>query len=1044
MRMRSSRMVPFLIGLASVFVYTDAATPVAAQTPFVPYLFKNSIRYDRFDWHIYKTEHFEIYFYPQLEQHLERVASYAESAYQHVSAELKHDLPSRIPLMLFKTESEFQQQHVSPEELPEAVLAFAEPEANRMVLPIDQPSDQLYQTITHELTHIFEFDIIPRGIVGGSLPLWMDEGLSDYMAGGWNPYSLATVRDVAISDTVPRMSEMYDAPMSGRTPYDLGHAAWEFIEAKWGKEGLRQFIFSLRKSVIGGGDSAYEEALKVKPEDFDEQFDRYLKERFKAFRDKERPVDYGRDLSPRRGKSDFVTIASIEPSPSGEMLAAMAGNAHDGEWDIILVSAKDGQIIKNLTPGFDQDRGFEYISSAGGMRGNMVPWLAWAPVGDRLAYFVRTEKEKTLVVQNIVTGKTEQKIHLKAVDAPESPAFSPDGTKVVFSAQQGAVGDIYQLDLATTTLTNLTKDDFGDFAPTFSPDGKTIVYTVHISGDDKLFALDVATGQKKQLTFGTHDDLGAKFLDDHTIIFTSTASDPNVPLAPEVARNGNIPNVWSLDLRSGALKQYTDTATANVSPVVLRQGTTPRIAFVSYFKGENGIHVIDPVKPVATVASSDFGAPGPIIDFQPPLSHTLIRDNIHKKGAFEKFGLAGRPPVQLGVTSGGTFYGNTQFTFTDVLGDKQITFYAQSVAQYRTMAISYLNIEHRIQYALQGFTQDLFYYGQNSGALYDPVYGPLINSDRQLAEAVQTQRGGSGFLIYPINRYTRVELFGGFSTLSESFSNSALQDSSLAYQAQNGSPIFRNGKLLPLGMSFIRTTTVFRDFGPVAGQQLDVSFNTSPPLGDDWISRKTLAIDARHYTRLSQNGVFAIRAKAQRSWGDQPDFMYFGGNGELRGYDYLQFIGHKAFFVDAELRFPLIDAMLTPIGVLGGLRGVLFGNLGGAGFNGQSFSLFSNKPEQVAAVVNYRQDAAGNAIPISGPPTTISGFRLKDTRASYGFGLESVLLGLPMHFDWAWRTLFNPEWENILFAYDAAQEGYTSGSEWFRAPRFSFWIGYDF
>ena len=34
-----------------------------------------------------------------------------------------------------------------------------------MVLPIDEPPDQLYRLITHELTHIFEFDIIPRGLV---------------------------------------------------------------------------------------------------------------------------------------------------------------------------------------------------------------------------------------------------------------------------------------------------------------------------------------------------------------------------------------------------------------------------------------------------------------------------------------------------------------------------------------------------------------------------------------------------------------------------------------------------------------------------------------------------------------------------------------------------------------------------------------------------------------------------------------------------------------------------------------------------------------
>ena len=84
----------------------------------------------------------------------------------------------------------------------------------------------------------------------------------------------------------------------GRLPYNLGHAAFEFIESKWGKEGLRQFLFALRKNVIGGGDSAYEEAFRLKPEEFDEQFDKYLKDRFKPFRDKERPADYGKDLAP--------------------------------------------------------------------------------------------------------------------------------------------------------------------------------------------------------------------------------------------------------------------------------------------------------------------------------------------------------------------------------------------------------------------------------------------------------------------------------------------------------------------------------------------------------------------------------------------------------------------------------------------------------------------------------------------------------------------------------------------------------------------------
>src|SRR5205809_5030492 len=102
-----------LVALAlSVVVLLTGAASASAQTPFVPYFGKNNIHYDKFDWHIYKTDHFEIYYYPDLERHLERVAGYAESAYQQVSADPKHDLSSKVPLTLSPTPGEFKQENV--------------------------------------------------------------------------------------------------------------------------------------------------------------------------------------------------------------------------------------------------------------------------------------------------------------------------------------------------------------------------------------------------------------------------------------------------------------------------------------------------------------------------------------------------------------------------------------------------------------------------------------------------------------------------------------------------------------------------------------------------------------------------------------------------------------------------------------------------------------------------------------------------------------------------------------------------------------------
>jgi WD40-like Beta Propeller Repeat len=1025
-----------LLRVMAALAFVAYAVPVAAQTPYIPYFGKNQIRYDKFEWFHYETDHFIIYYYPEIEPHLERMAGYAESAYQQISSELKHDLAHKVPLILFQTSSEFQQQNVIPGAAQEGVGAFAEPIRQRIVMPMDEPPDLLYRLILHELTHQFDYDIIPATLVRRSTPLWVHEGLADYMTGAWRPLDLMAVRDAAVADIVPKMSKLegYSDVGGARMIYNLGHAIFEFIEAKWGKEGLRQYLFSLRKSVIGGGEDAYEEAFKITADEFDTEFEKYLKDRFKPFRDKERPADYGRNLMPNPEKTPFRGAYTVEPSPSGDLLAIFSGNARDREGDILLISAHDGSVVRNLTKGFDQSLGFEYIVTPGG-RWVTVPWFSWSSTGDRLAYFVRTEKSRTLIVQNVLTGKVDERFDARLVDDPESPDFSPDGRKIAFAALQNGTGDIFIGDLQTKEITNITKDAFADSAPTWAPDGQSIVYIARVSGNEKLFRVDVATGQKTQLTFGTHDDASAQFLDENTLVFPSTATDPAQPIDPDVARNGQIYNVWTLNLKNGELRQYTDAVSGNLYTTVLKDGTSsPRIGIVTYYKGEYELHSLDNRDPIVTAASSDFGAPGPIIDFQAPLSHTIVADNKAKKGKFEKMFMDGRPPVALGVTSGGDIFGGTAVTFSDVLGDQQFSIFAASVSQYRTLSMSYLNLAHRFNYALQGYSQTQFFYGNLEGVFYDPSFSGVI--DRDLSIATRTVRGGTAFGIWPFNRYRRVELSASFQQYTENFNDPSLQAYSEQYQVDNyGRPLLNSGTFIPLGVTFVQETTVFREFGPLSGSTVRAGYEVAPKIAGS-LSRQTTDVDARYYKKLGATGLLALRARGFKSWGDAPNFMYFGGNSEMRGYDYLQFVGDTTAFFNAELRFPLIEAMLTPIGVLGGIRGVLFTNMGGGHFEGQQFKWWTNSNELYTPINSFIFTGITQT-PVYGTPVVVDGFRLVDARASYGVGLETFALGFPIHFDWAWKTLFNKDWEDALFRP-------YGGSDEFRKVKFSVWIGYDF
>ena len=189
--------------------------------------------------------------------------------------------------------------------------------------------------------------------------------------------------------------------------------------------------------------------------------------------------------------------------------------------------------------------------------------------------------------------------------------------------------------------------------------------------------------------------------------------------------------------------------------------------------------------------------------------------------------------------------------------------------------------------------------------------------------------------------------------------------------------------------------------------------------------------------------MLALRARGFKSWGGAPDFLYFGGNSEMRGYDYLQFVGQNAFFANAELRFPLIEAMAHadrrprrhP-------RRAFFANIGG----GMVRRTVGSRVRRTAPR-SRRRSSATNAdpladpndfVPIYGTPQLVSGFRLVGRpRLATASASQTFALGFPIHFDWSWKTLMNRDWEDVVYS----QSG---GSYEFRKPQFAMWIGYDF
>ena len=432
------------------------------------------------------------------------------------------------------------------------------------------------------------------------------------------------------------------------------------------------------------GAEVYQQAFRMSPEEFYREWKRWLVDKFKPYRDKEIPDDYSLDMSPDPRRGNYVAALSAAPSPSKEIIAVMSVNRKEGEFDIILLSAADGSVIKNLTPGYTGE--FENIVGLVGEDSLIGRNIAWTPDGDHVVFFGRYKKRRALIAVNVLNEKITHRIEIP-VDRALFPHVGPNSQYVYFTALQDGISDVWRVNLETEEFENVTDDAFYDKFPTVTPDGEWLYYSRRISGYDKIYRLNLNDfSEKEQITFGTHDDASPMFSDDGTVMFYTSNEDDDIF------------NLRSMDVETGDIIQYTDVLGGNFSPSIIKDARSGEdiLLFTSYYKGNYGLYRLPMDEPVKEITSDMVvRTQGPVIDFVPPVSHQVITENKRRKGTFEKFFIDGAPPIAVGVTSSGDFFGGTGISFSDVLGDQNFTFMALSVREFRSYMGSYTNREGR-------------------------------------------------------------------------------------------------------------------------------------------------------------------------------------------------------------------------------------------------------------------------------------------------------------------------------------------------------------
>ncbi len=954
---------------------------------------QNKIVYDKFEWRVYQSTHFDIYFYEDERASLQKVVNFAESAYDDLSRKFNFQISKRIPVIFYATHSAFEQTNVMLNFIPEGVGAFAEPVRERMVLPIDLPDEKVLALIRHEMTHIFEYEILFRGKYGREQvarpPTWLMEGLASFMGEDEDTTDRMVLRDAVVNDMIPSV----DNPFGGFFAYRFGHAVFSFMESQWGMDGVRDFIFEYRNNLGPSVDKSLKRAFNLNVEEFDARFRTWLRKRYlPALIEKGEPQEFGEPfrIDERGGTRSTETSPAI--SPSGDLVAALT--TYKNDVDVALFNVPKRKLLRNLSKGLPER--YEYVIGQFLTTGPVMGRdLAFSPSGDQVAFFVKKERGRNLMIVNALSGRIEKSISMKA-EQQLNPAFSPDGRKVAFHAYDGSNADIFVYDLDNGTLTNLTNDAYFDAAPVYSPDGKWIVYSSIVDGYAKLFRLDPAHPEvRQQITTGAWNDIDAAFSPDGKRIFyasdrqtgrSDTKKDDNAAGAkaadakPDdksaaVAGGGDAPaakpslsefaayNIYSLNLENREILQYTDVVGGcSVPQVFIGEGNEERVVFSSYYKNRNRLYVAKTNKPIRVaekaVVESEPLLPGERTPFVPPVEVALDPEKEQKFVGHKLY--IDDVQINAGINTDQTFLSRSIIYMSDMLGNRRFIASLDSVSTFANFDFIYIDQTRRTNWGVRLYDSNEYFVS------LDAQTGDL--NRRQ----TYSETGLIGFLSYPFDRYRRIEYGGGYILRNIAYPT---------FGEINGQPTVAFVDVsdhFPVVFSQISgDNTHFTQFGPISGRRYELTGQYAPDTSGGGTLSADVTLDMRNYLQLSARSLLAARFYGAVSSGNQPNFYYFGGLDTLRGYDYASIVGNRAFYANFEFRFPIVDRFDTAIGLnFSGIRGQLFADIGGAYFKGQPY--------------DFWQDG-----------------KLKDGKGSVGFGIMFDFLGLELHFDFARPTTFD-------------------------------------
>lgn len=908
------------------------------------YFGRNKPRYEDFDFKVIQTPTFEIYHYldnPELEEFL---ANQAEHWYQLHQAALGDTFTQKNPLIFYNDHPDFQQTNAIGGSIGVGTGGVTEGFKNRVIMPLAMSNAQTKHVLGHELVHAFQYHMIINGDSTslrnlGNIPLWMVEGLAEYMSiGRVDANTSLWMRDAVLNDNVPELKELNNPQYF---PYRWGQAFWAFVAGLKGDQIIEPLFVSTAKH---GLKVAIQREVGMSMDDLSKLWVGTIKKHYGEFMKGRKEDPVGKPLVTAQKEGGRLNIAPVL-SPNGKYVAFLSEKGLFGI-DLYVANAVTGEVIKKVhssTKGGHLDD-LSFIENAG----------AWSPKSDKLAIVGVSKGSNVLVIKDL-NGKLVESFPIPEVPAFGNPAWAPDGKSIVVAGLKNGQVDLFQVFLKNKKVVQLTDDRYSEMHPSWKVDGSQLVFSTDQksmeNGDARwtfgLATLDMVSGRKTLLNlFDGADNLNPIFDRNENILFLSD-------------RDG-FRNLYQYEPATGKLFQQTDLLTG-ISGITMYapaisasvKGKRDRVLYTHYYGGKYGIYrakaedfLHKEVNPdsidlaAATLPRVNSQAPDiveanlPKLDELPGLQASQMRP-IEYKPKFKLDYIGGGAGVGIvnnpnfgGARSG--LAGGADMIFSDILGDHQLYtgVFLNGELLDAGASIAYLNRKKRFNWGI-GLSHLPFSNGRFGfvGNEQLPIENPpdalfghyILDRIRTFEEKL------SVFAQLPFSKNLRLE--GGlsaayysnridrFDQYFDQFGNIVYEEREKISEEEAGLNLF-SGNLASANIGIVGDNSYFGITSPVKGHRFRISAERN--FGD--FNFTNVTIDLRKYMHLKPV-TFAVRGMHIGRYGEDANSFnkqFVGFPWFVRGYEFNsantilqqnnrsinELIGSKMLVGNFEVRMP--------------------------------------------------------------------------------------------------------------------------------------------